>query len=100
MQFVAAPPEQLLQVAWQVVQTVSVLGFTRKLPSGHAAVHVLEIDQKYLKLITPVLHVRQSVLVPAEQVRHSLLHFEQSLLTELDSKDPEGQLDVHVLATE
>ncbi len=40
-----APPEQLLQYVWQVVQIVSIMELTRKLPSGQDAVHVLETDQ-------------------------------------------------------
>ena len=77
--------EQVLQLVWHDVQTVSVPGLTRKLPSGQLAVQVLETAQKYLKLTLVVSHVRQSVLLPAEQVRHSLLHLVQSLLTPSDS---------------
>ena len=41
----ADPAEQVLQVEWQVVQMVSVAGFTKKLPSGQEAVHVFEFAQ-------------------------------------------------------
>ena len=45
-QFVLAePPEQDLQVEWQVVQTVSNSGLTRKLPSGQETVQVFETAQ-------------------------------------------------------
>ena len=46
------------------------------------------------------LVIRKLVIMAPEQVRHSLLHIEQSLLALLDSYDPEGQEAVHVRDTE
>ena len=79
-----APPEQALQVEWQVEQIVSE-GVGKKLPSGHKAVQVLDADQKNLKLILEISHDKQSVLDPPEQVRHSPLHWEHILFAASDT---------------
>ena len=62
--------------------------------------HVFDKGQKYLKLVSKVLQELQSVLVPAVHVKHSVLHFEQILLSKSEINDPGGHEAVQVLSVE
>ena len=46
------------------------------------------------------LQLKQSVLDPAEQERHSLLHWEQNLFILSDSYEPNGQDEEQVFVIE